>query len=325
MVKLKRPYSGNLAQTKESLPMNAQTPHTATHGPANMLAQRAMLATLNIRQWSARKIDKRITDEINTANGADSDAGRYNKVLVAKEALGAIVSAATAARALHSARTLPWLDDGARILPSPAYAAYSEAMRQIRVRFESAVDDFLTGYDAFVDDARIRLGRMFNESDYPSRDDIRGKFGFGVRVLPMPDAADFRAEISDFQAATIRAEIEESTRLALQVATADAWQRINETVAHMVNKLNAYRPSSGKGDKPEGIFRDSLVENVRDLVTLLPGFNLTNDPFMAQTIARIESDLCAREPEDLREDPIARQHVADAAQEILDSVAGYLA
>lgn len=295
--------------------MNAQSPITT----GSMLASRAMLAHINIRQWSARKLDKRVTQETNEANGASADAGRYNKALVAKTAMGSIVAAAAAARALHYGKTLPWLDDGARILPATAYAAYSESLRQIRVRFESAVDEFVAGYDAYVDDARVSLGRMFDDSDYPSSHDIRAKFSFGVRVLPMPDAADFRAQISDNQAAMIKAEIEESSRVALQVAMADAWQRISIVVGKMVEKLNGY--TGGK----DGSFRDSLVENVRDLVTILPGFNLTGDAFLNETINRMESELCRYEPDSLREDPIIRKSVSDAATEILASVSQYLA
>ncbi|CAM5998721.1 unnamed protein product [Sphagnum balticum] len=47
----------------------------------NTLITRAMLASLRISSWSARKYDKRVTEETNRSHGADSDAGRYNKML----------------------------------------------------------------------------------------------------------------------------------------------------------------------------------------------------------------------------------------------------
>lgn len=301
--------------------MNAHTPQPA----GSLLASRAMLTGLTIRQWSARKLDRKVTDEVNASHGAHVDAGRYNKALIAKEALGAIIAAATAARTLHYSRTLPWLDDGARILPAAAYASYSDSMRRLRVDFESAVDAFAAQYDSFVDDARVRLNGMFRDDDYPTAAEIRSKFGFAVRVLPMPDASDFRAQISDNQAATIRSEIEESTRVALQVAMGDAWQRVTECVSRMVERLNAYKPQAAKGLRAEGIFRDSLVENVRDLVEILPGFNLTGDAFLAQTIARMETDLCSHSADDLRDDAALRRDTAKAAEEILASVSQYLA
>ena len=138
----------------------------------NILASRAMLSAVTIRQWTARKLDKQITAEVADRHGAGADAGRYNKALIARDALAAIVTAANAARTEHYARTFPWLDDGARVLPAAGYLAYSETMRGLRSDFELAVELFLASYPSFVDDARQRLNGMFNESDYPSASEI---------------------------------------------------------------------------------------------------------------------------------------------------------
>lgn len=305
--------------------MNAHSPSFASPAPSSMLASRAMLASFKVSVWSAKKYDREVTQETNTSQGADASAGRYNKSLLGKHAMAKVQNVATAARQFHNSIALPWLIDGTGILPSSLYSKYSQTMREHRVAFESAVDGFLAGYDSFVDEARVSLGRMFKESDYPSREDMWDKFAFRVRMLPMPDSADFRADLSDNQLEEVRRDIEESTKESLQLAMGDAWSRINVAVSKMVERLNAYRPARGKGDKSEGVFRDSLVENVRDLVSILPAFNLTNDAAFAAVVARMESDLCASDAESLREDPILRQSVADSAAEILASVSQYLA
>ena len=177
---------------------------------------------------------------------------------------------------------------------------YTSQMRALRADFESAVKSFLANYSAFVDNSRIRLNGLFNESDYPSASEIRTRFAFAVRVLPMPDARDFRIELADGQADAIRAEIEASTKAALNSAMRDAWQRIADNVGRMVERLTAFKPGE-KGTRAEGIFRDSLVENVRELVALLPTFNLTDDAALAAVAARMESELCQHSAEELRE------------------------
>lgn len=291
---------------------------------SNTLATRAMLSGLTIRQWTARKLDKRVTKEVNDRHGAAADAGRYNKALIAKGALEAIVSAANAARASHYLRTLPWLDDGARILPAAGYMAYSSELREHRIAFESAVETFLAGYPDFVADAEGRLNGLFNLADYPAANEIRTRFAFAVRMLPMPVADDFRVAIGDGQAATIRAEIEQATREALDGAMRDAWNRVVDTVGRMVERLNAYKPGAD-GTRAEGIFRDSLVENVRELVALLPSFNLTDDAFLTATVARLEAELCQHTAADLRESDTLRVDTAKAAAAILADVSAYLA
>lgn len=301
--------------------MNAVSPISAAVNP---LASRAMLAHVTVSQWSARKLDKGATAETNERHGASADAGRFNKALIAREALATIQSAAGAARTLHYAMTLPWLDDGARILPAAAYQAYSEKMRVHRVEFESAVDSFTSGYDSFVEASRKRLGTMFKAEDYPTAAEIRAKFAFGVRILPMPDASDFRVVLADSQAADIRAEIETAQRSALDNAMRDAWGRLTNVVGAMAGKLADYKPASTT-QRAEGVFRDSLVENVKEMVEILPAFNLTGDAFMSDVVERMRRQLCAHTADTLRQDAKARNETAAAAAAIMADVAQYLA
>src|SRR6185369_3013865 len=92
----------------------------------NLLAEKAVLASLNISQWSGRKLDRKITDEVNESHGAVADAGRYNKLLVAKVTLDPIQQIVGEARSYHIRMTLPWSDSGTRILPSALYLEYTK-------------------------------------------------------------------------------------------------------------------------------------------------------------------------------------------------------
>ena len=88
------------------------------------ITEKAMLASLHIRQWAARKHDKAVSREVNTHYGSQADAGRFNKVLATKEALKEIQTVVSAARGFHLEQTLPWGERGERLLPvRPAWAA----------------------------------------------------------------------------------------------------------------------------------------------------------------------------------------------------------
>jgi hypothetical protein len=291
----------------------------------NMLATRAMLASVHISVWTARKVDKKVSAETNAANYASSDAGRYNKALLAKEALAAVTTAASTARLAHYSKTLPWMDDGARILPAAAYDKYTADLRAIRFQFETAVAEFVSNYSNYVADARRRLGDMYNADEYPEPAQIESKFKFETRILPMPDATDFRVDIGDSIAAQIRADISRDTHIALESAQRDVWNRIAGVVGHMVEKLGEYKPATRKGDKVTGIFRDSLVENIRELVDILPALNLTADPYLADVIARLARELCAHDADTLRESDHIRETTAANAAKILADVSDFLA
>jgi hypothetical protein len=291
----------------------------------SLLASRAMLARLSISLWTARRLDKRITDEVNTAHGAAADAGRYNKLLVSKHSLADIVRISNEARTIHYKRTAPWLDDGARILSSVGYLAYTAELAKLKGEFAAAVDKFCDSYPDFVQDARLRLNGLFAESDYPKAEQIKARFSFDIGILPCPTASDFRVDIADAQAAAIRADIEARTAKALSDAMRDIWQRVAERVGHMVEKLRAFKPGTGNGNRAENVFRDSLVANVQELVDLLPSLNITNDSALSAIADRMRRELCQESPDALRDNTQARETVATAAEQILADVSEYLA
>lgn len=304
--------------------MNAMSSQITASAPRNILASRAMLASLNVSKWAARKLDKRVTQEAIDANKAQDSAGRFNKVLIAGDALAKIVTIEGAARAYHLERTLPWLDTGARLLPAKAFASYAEATRKFESDFMGAVESFLAAYPAMRDDARARLGEMYDPEDYPAEQELRRKFSFGRRLLPVPDAADFRVDIGDASAALIRAEIEEATTDALRAATRDVWERIEKVCRRMVDSLRDYKPATHTS-KAEGVFRDSLVDNIRDLVALLPVLNITNEPTLTDIAERMSRELCRHDAKELRESDNLRTKTADAADAILNQVSAFIA
>ena len=290
----------------------------------SVLAQKAMLSHVRLSAWSARRIDRKATEEVNEKNNAANDAGRYNKLLVDSKALAGIQAAISAARAFHYSRTLPWQDDGARLLPAAAYVDYTARLRAIRADFEKAVDDFLSDYPNHVEAARKRLGNLFRPEDYPSADEIRRRFGFDTIINPVPSGDDFRVTLGDAQAELIRAEIEERAQQQLQEAMRDVYRRVSDVCERMVDRLRKYTPGNDN-ERASGIFRDSLVENVRDLAAVLPALNITADPKLNEIAERMRRELTQHNADDLRESETLRESVADAAESILSEVSAFLA
>lgn len=290
---------------------------------ANILSQRAMLMTLSLTAWSARKLDKRITDETNSRHGAGHDAGRYNKMLLSKDALQEIAQLDAEIRTHYYIVTSPWLDrDGTRILSSVNAVTELQWFQRKRQEREDAVSRFVDGYPQFVESARIRLNGMFSEADYPQASVIRDKFRFSVHVDNVPDSGDFRVEMADGQADDIRREIEARSAAAVETVIRDCYSRIAEHVGRMSGRLKAYKPAVGE-NRAEGIFRDSLVENVRELVGLLPALNITGDPALSQIASRMTA-LCQEDAATLRDLPQVRESVAREADAILADVSAYL-
>ena len=103
------------------------------------LTEKAILVKLSIKQWSTSRFDKEVTATANKHYNAQDGAGRYTKVLIARDAITEIRKSANEARTFHYENTLPWKDDGYRMLPSANYMDYTQAIRALKNKFEKAV------------------------------------------------------------------------------------------------------------------------------------------------------------------------------------------
>jgi hypothetical protein len=271
------------------------------------LNTQAMLANLNISQWTARKHDRKVTDEVEK-NHAAKDAGRFNKLLIDKSALEAVQKVASAARDHHYKVTLPWGDNGDRLLPSKLYLAYTQDMRMFRDAFNREVDTFVRDYPQLVQDARKRLGTLYELADYPLVSDIRDRFSFSTAFTPVPDAKDFRVEVAEEDAEKIRHDIEQMVLLRQHEAVKEAYARAKDIVLRVRDRCSAEKP----------VIRESLMSNVQELIDMLPAFNLTKDPQLDQ-LARDLKGL-VKSPDALRTRADVREDTAKAASDILSKM-----
>lgn len=280
----------------------------------------AMLANLRISQWTARKIDKRVAGEVAKTHNVQASVGAYYKsVLPTTDANGErtsierIKKLVGEARTYHYKMTLPWLDSGARVLSAAAYFDYMLVMQQFRTKFEEAVTEFVYDYPFEREEAKIRLGTLFNDDDYPPLDRVADRFGFVLDILPIPMGTDFRCDIGSEEADKIRAEIEKTTLATVQSSIADVYKRIAGVAEAFIGKLQF----------EDTRFEKSLVTNAVDLADLLPKLNFTNDPALEALGKKIKEKLCAYGADDLRNNMAARRETYAAALEMKKDMAAF--
>lgn len=270
----------------------------------SQLQDSAMLVALNITQWSARKHDKSVSDKVDRDNEA-KDAGRYNKLLVDKTALEPCNQIAGAARAHLYKVTLPWGENGERLLPATLFFDFKTEMQTFESEFDARARTFLTIYPRLREEARLRLGKLYDPKDYPSEQDIRDKFSFAVAITPVASADDFRVKLNDEYVESIKADITHRMQERQKEAVKECWIRVRKVVTAMHERL--------KDEK--AVFKDSLIGNARDLIDILPALNLTNDPELTSIATELQTILMP--PDRLRADKTLRANTAAAADAIL--------
>lgn len=274
------------------------------------LNEKAMLVNFSVRHWRAQKHDKRVSEEVAATHGTSEDMGRYNKFLVEREEVKAIQRVTNDARTFHYSMTLPWMDDGLRILTSAVYPEYLAKMQDFEGGFRQAVEEFKASFPRIVAQAKAKLNGLFREEDYPSPCKLARKFGYEVRFFPLPDKDDFRVFLAAEEVQEIQKSIQDSTNQAVVEAMKDLYQRLYDVVACMAERLS----------DADAIFRDSLVGNISKLCLLLPKLNLTGDPRLEEIRREVEEKLTKFDPATLREDRGARKQTASEADAILKKI-----
>ena len=289
---------------------------------ASELHTRAMLVSLRISAWGATCQDKEASAEVAKIYGAKKDSGKYTKRLMPKgdNAYQKLQSHIAAMRVTCYAQTLPWSDDGWRMLPIKNHAQFTDAMRNGSHVYDSLLADLVSEYPTLkaqaIEEATeeaVRTGnprRLLKDSDFPR--DIYGEYSWGIEYNPVPAPSDFRVSLPMEEINAIAARTEQRVKDAFQSAMTgpkgavtrlyDVVSKIQETLAN-----------------PEGIFRDTLIGNARELCDILTRLNVTDDPAL-ETLRRQTELLAMSEPQTIRDNPAVRVDVAAEAQNILDAM-----
>lgn len=278
------------------------------------LNDRALLVQLNISQWSARKHDKRVSQQATQMHYASSEAGRFNKALLPRnDYLERVHTKSASIRADFHANTLPWAMDGAQMLPTTNYLNFMTKFRKAKSEWESLVADFVFSYPALKLQAAKALGTMYSEADYPSDEEIGAKFRMDMAVFPVP-TNDFRVELSGSEVDRIKQDLTERLASVQTQAAKDVWQRLFERVEHIARQC---------GD-PKKRLHDSMLEHARELCELLPRLNITDDPNLEAMRQEVEGKLASVNTDLLRNDPVARQSTAEEASAIMDKMRAFM-
>lgn len=276
------------------------------------IASSAVLIDLNISLWTARKLDKNVSKEIDINKRTTTKAGNYNKhILAGSDHLEAITKLAGEIREWHARQTLPWSDTGTRLLPMNNFFDYKTQLGVYEAEFQTRVNSFINEYPNIITVMAYRLGQLFDRSEYPEAHKIATKFNLKYTIMPVPEVNDFRIDVEDAIRDEMRAEYEKAYDSRVETAMQDAWSRLHVTLEHMIDRL------SGEDKK---IFRNSLIENALELTGLLTKLNVTKDPKLEQARKALEQSLVGVTPDELRTSVGARDEVLARVTEIMDMI-----
>lgn len=285
---------------------NTTAPTTATPS----IASSAMLVDLSISLWDGKKSDKAVANKVKADAGASGHVGVFRKSLLPNEpTFEKVLKLATQIRSEHYHRTMAWSDRGPRLLPTKAFFDYQQVISGLMTQFEAAVEALVAEFNDMEARAAIRLGDLYDPSDYPNWYTLQSRFSARVAYIPVPEAGDFRVDVGNQALAELQSSYATYYESQLTSAYNDVWERTHKVLSNMSTRLGSEK------DKP--LFHDTLVSNVAEMAELLGQFNITNDPALARAQAKIVDALQGVTPDKLRASPSLRESTKAAVDAVL--------
>jgi hypothetical protein len=279
------------------------------------ISNSAVLVELNVSTWGASKLDRDVTDTVNTNNNASSDASKVYKNLAAGSTVVSDISKyAAKIRLYHNTMTMAWASKGARLLPTSLVLEYKQAMNNMKITYDNMCNKFYADYYNIVATAQAKLNGMYKAEDYPTLAQVQDKYGFKLVFSPLPDTGDWRLDIAAEELKDLAASYEADFNDRLAEAVRTPWEKLYKELTALSVKLN----DEGTDPDKKKRYHDSLIDNPQELCRLLTHLNVTNDPKLEQARKELELAILGVDIEDIKESELVRHDVKTRVDAILE-------
>ena len=277
-----------------------------------MAAVRVMFTWLGSRKTLTQEQKSQAADTFG-AERAYLSAGK--KLLdTSHPAFKAVTAVRTRVIAFWKGISLPYPENGIRLIRQDDISAFTVQLTSLKAELDDAVIQLDARYDELKSAARRRLGSLYNSGDYPAT--LRGWFDVSYdfpSVEPPEYLRQLSPQLYQQEASRIAARFDEAVQLAEQAFT----EELSKLVSHLTERL------SGNEDGKPKVFRDSVVENLREFFERFRHLNIRSDQQLDELVVQAQRVVRGVEPQQLRDNQALRQQVASqlsGVQSVLDGL-----
>jgi hypothetical protein len=277
---------------------------------AQRLRRTAAAVRVHFMWWGVHKtLTTQQKEEVGLAYQADARFLTAGKKLVdvRHERFRALTSLRTRTINYWKGLTLPYVESGVRLIKQSDIESFVHTLEGFREDLTQAEADLNAVYDQIQDDARRRLGRLFNPSDYPP--EVRGLFGVDwdfPSTEPPQYLLRLSPDIYQQEQARVARRFEEAVQLAEQAFV----NEFAKLVSHLTERL-----SGGEGGT-RLVFRDSAVTNLRDFFEKFQHLNVRSNQDLDRLVEQAQELVRGVTPQALRDNDALRQHVATEMSQV---------
>ena len=285
------------------------------------IREKCILVRLKITEFSNQKTDPKLSRKLARLVNGSADSFESKKTLLTCPAIKKLSKLKGIIRnQIVNPLGAPY-EVGLRIMPTSLSDKLEHDYAEAEQQWEDHKQELRGEVAKAIESAKRRLGDAFNPSDYPTIEEIVGKFTLDIGYTLLSDTTDFRFDnLSDDRNEKLRVNIESGVNTAINDAMATVEERLVDTVRHLGEVCNKYGHDA-KG-KVVGRFKDSTVTKVTELAKILPHLNLTDDPRITHAAKQLKATLATITPDGIKNSTGERSRVEREAKAIVADLGG---
>lgn len=273
------------------------------------LFKEAVLIQLSATCWQTdKKLPSAMLEEV-----GNTDFLRGRKLLLPKDATEMIKQVIGKARHYLRKIALPFPIKGCMLVPKKLIPVIQEHLSQLKWEYDTAVDDFLYHYRQTVLDAKESLGELYDELDYPSREEVRKRFRFEWRHIVVGPSNSKVLPPSLYQE-----EVQKFQNL-MEQARQEAISALRVEFVNLVANLNDKLKGTNDGDRPKKL-RDAAVENLKAFLDNFANRNLFEDETLSELVEQCRSIIGGTTASQIRTNSQVKENLHNQMEQILETV-----
>lgn len=273
--------------------------------------------TISTKGLLGERIDQGASETLASAYSVTdrkSVAGKVQLINQQAKSVKRVRSTAHALRVCMYTYCMPWGDRDSWLLPLTVRSRFEKEFNKLLQEHEDAKENYFLDYPGLV---RAReydkeLGGLFDASQYPPLERIKGMFKSTLLYSPVPASGHFIADVTD----DMKKALDHATAVRVSEACNSLVDRVKERLVEYVDTLAAYQ------GKREGRFNDTLVSNLADIGVLIKDLNFTHDPAIDKLSHEVNR-VCRYSAEALRQGNGQRAEIVHEGKTLLSRLDAY--
>jgi len=211
------------------------------------------------------------------------------------------------ASAYWRSMTLPYPQEGVRLIRQSDVAAFEDKMREFKERLTAAAANLQLEYETLKNSAREKLGSLYNPDDYPAS--LEGVFSISWEypaVEPPNYLMSFNPELYAQEQSRVQRRFEAAVVMAEDAFAA----KLEDLISHLLERLT---------DEPDGTkktFKASAIENFREFYDEFQRMNIRSNAQLERLVERATNIVGGVDAAELRKNNDVRSTIANQMNEV---------